>query len=887
MRRKSFFTAIICILMVGVDIMPCASMAEEFYFDGPPPICPRWAFEPWIWEDYGNTKSSVMELVDTYEAYGIPVGAVIIDSPWEATPGPVTDLEVYDTANEDDWSVRHNLQPGDVQYGDRAYAFTDVPDLVAGAQWIRTANDSKVVTGDVANFVSRVGATVYIAHDERIEVKPDWLDGWEELDEYLYNDEQVPVTFKLFKKDVVGNEAVALGPNTADGSYAYGMYTVIAKPSGEFSPLDDDYSQYNSYRWSRNRYPQAELMIDNLHDRNIRVIMWATGIMNKEAEYYQVVNDNYCYPEAGNCAKAGWWKNNFKKTAVHIDFRHENARNWFKEKVAPVIRDGDNIYMDGWKCDAGANAFYDSSAGFMDLKNYYYASFYRYLKELNPEGIIVSRAYSHQLEGDGLGAAISDSPINWQGDFEGGFQGLSKQMFYIYTSAEMGYGAPGVEVGGYAIPPAACKISKESLIRYAQFGALTPLMENGGTDSKHEPWLHDTETVDIYRYYATLHSELSPYLFSYSVEANQTGTSILRETDTVKAHHKLGEEIFTSIVVDGSEVYKDVYFPAGARWISYWDDADVHAGGQTAVFGLPDDDLNRFPIFIKVGAIVPMNVRNNETGHGLTVIEELEKPAYFNPEGKITLNIYTGGMSSFLYHHPKGDGIAYDDIEIDVDEAGETIDVSSDGQHVYEYILRIKCFVKPDSVTADGDEAFDWFYREADHLIIAYLKGVQATVTVSGLEGYIPIEKDLIEDLVVNDTANAGDWSIRDDLGVGDKQYGDRVYAFTIVPESVAGARWIRTANDSKTYTGEMVSFVLGADATVYIAHDERISQKPDWLDDWTPFGGVLQNDEQVPVQFRLYQKDFGEDDVVGLGPNSTTGSYAYGMYTVIVVPEE
>lgn len=887
MREKTTLISFFGILVICLLGWVGASRAEEYTFDGPPPICPRWAFEPWVWEDYENIEESLLDLVDQYEAYDIPVGAVIIDSPWEAVPGPVTVLEVVDTANEDDWSVRHNLQSGDAQYGDRVYTFTDVPDRVAGAQWIRTANDSKVVTGDVANFVSRVDATVYIAHDERVDVKPDWLDGWEELDEYLHNDEQAPVAFKLFKKDVVENETVTLGPNTPDGSYACGMYTVIAQPSGEFSPGDDDYSQYNSYRWDRNRYPQAELMIDDLHDRNIRVIMWATGIMNKEAEYFEVVNDHYCYPEAGNCDKAGWWKNNFKKTAVHIDFRQEDARNWFRDKVAPLIRDGDNIYIDGWKCDAGSNAFYKSDdVNYPDFNNYYYASFYRVLKEMNPEGIIVSRAYSHQLKGDGLGAPVSDSPINWQGDFEGGFQGLSKQMDNIYTSAQMGYSAPGVEVGGYTIPPAACKISKASLIRYAQFGALTPLMENGGTDPKHEPWLHDTETVDIYRYYATLHSELVPYLFSYSVEANQTGTSILRGTDTAKAHHRLGEEIFTSIVVDGGNTYKNVDFPAGARWINYWNDTDVHTGGQTMTFDLPEDDLNRFPIFIRVGAIVPMNVCNNETGHGLTETEALEKPAYFNPEGKITLNIYPGGTSSFLYHHPTGDGIAYDDIEIEVDEPGETIDVSSDGQHVYAYILRIKSFTEPDSVTADGAGAFDWFYREGDHLIIAYLKGAQATVTVDGLEGY-PLEKDLIADLVVNDTANAGDWSIRNNLGVGDEQYGDRGYAFTLVPGLVAGAQWIRTANDSKVYTGEVADFVLGADATVYIAHDERIGQKPDWLDDWTSLGDVLQNDEQVPVQFRLYQRDFGEDDVVGLGPNSQTGSYDCGMYTVIVVPVE
>ena len=77
-------------------------------------------------------------------------------------------------------------------------------------------------------------------------------------------------------------------------------------------------------------------------------------------------------------------------------------------------------------------------------------------------------------------------------------------------SAQLGYGAPGVEVGGYmgAVP------SKDSLIRYAELAAVTPLMENGGAKgglAEHLPWTWDTQTVDIYRYFASLHSELGSY----------------------------------------------------------------------------------------------------------------------------------------------------------------------------------------------------------------------------------------------------------------------------------------------------------------------------------------------------------------------------------------
>ncbi|MBI2497267.1 MAG: hypothetical protein HYV75_04870, partial [Opitutae bacterium] len=51
-------------------------------FAGHPPAVPYWAFQPWVWEDNGNTQQSTLSLVDGYRTRGIPVGAVIVDSPW-------------------------------------------------------------------------------------------------------------------------------------------------------------------------------------------------------------------------------------------------------------------------------------------------------------------------------------------------------------------------------------------------------------------------------------------------------------------------------------------------------------------------------------------------------------------------------------------------------------------------------------------------------------------------------------------------------------------------------------------------------------------------------------------------------------------------------------
>ena len=43
---------------------------------------PRWAFEPWYSQDY-STAEETLNIVDTSLEYGIPVGVVVLDSPWE------------------------------------------------------------------------------------------------------------------------------------------------------------------------------------------------------------------------------------------------------------------------------------------------------------------------------------------------------------------------------------------------------------------------------------------------------------------------------------------------------------------------------------------------------------------------------------------------------------------------------------------------------------------------------------------------------------------------------------------------------------------------------------------------------------------------------------
>ncbi|GGO84054.1 glycoside hydrolase family 28 protein [Wenjunlia tyrosinilytica] len=140
-----------------------------------------------------------------------------------AGSGTVSGLHVADTANSGDWSLQSGLRAGATQYGDRTITLASVPAALMGAQWIRSANDSKGATADpLVGFTLSDQATVSVAVDTRTGRLP-WLDSsWTDSGTRLVNSESTPKNFQVFQKSFPAGP-VRLGPNAGTGS----MYTVV------------------------------------------------------------------------------------------------------------------------------------------------------------------------------------------------------------------------------------------------------------------------------------------------------------------------------------------------------------------------------------------------------------------------------------------------------------------------------------------------------------------------------------------------------------------------------------------------------------------------------------------------------------------------------------
>ena len=473
---------------------------------------------------------------------------------------------------------------------------------------------------------------------------------------------------------------------------------------------------YNNYEWDLSKYPNPKKMIDSLHNMHIKVLVWITGCMNikskdvplqKAPEYDYVKKMGYAVNDGRN---SQWWKG----TGIHIDNTNPEANSWWWTQLDKVFK---KYALDGFKTDDSPYAFGENvwtSEGILTNEEFsiaYYHTVNEYIKSRNKNGVTFARGYSHQT---GAASNIEDITVCWSGDCSGSWRGLRLQIQDIYKSARIGYGAPGCEIGGYnnKYP------DKYELTRYAQFGSMCPVMINGGANGalkNHLPWFHGKDVEQIYRYFATLHNELLPYIFSNSVDSHLNGGSIIKNTSFKHRSHTLGNNIFVQAITSKKNDI-EVYLPKNSeKWIDYWTDK-VYSGDSKILKTYP---LDKYPIFIKAGAIIPMDVKSSLTGHGNE-----------NSAGKQTILIYPDKKREYTYHCPLGEGTGYRDVKIKVDTNKDEIVVQSDTED--DYIFLVKAAKKPANVV----NCDKWEYDPVKRMILIVKKGKSFTIKVDELSDY-------------------------------------------------------------------------------------------------------------------------------------------------------
>lgn len=442
-------------------------------------------------------------------------------------------------------------------------------------------------------------------------------------------------------------------------------------------------TNYNTFEMAK-EFGSPERLMSRLRDRDIRVIFWATGFVNTSSIDGPNPGISPNFQEAyerGFLVDGGQTYEWDKGEGSALDFFNPDAVAWWYGEMDKAWAYG----IDGWKVDSPEGNLPDlvqTAAGWKTNREYgdaYYRAFYDYVAQKSPEAIITARPYDSGT----IYAPVEANPAGWVGDQEPdwGKDGIEEALDNILASAELGFSMVGSDIGGYRPGERFDRL----FMRWTQLGALSPLMENGGR-GEHRPWRIDDDVVASYRYYAKLHSQLVPYLYGLGVEAHRGGDPIIREPNRDLQHYRLGEDLFVAPIVT-REDDRQVDLPDGARWYDYWDDGEAISGGTTLQYEARQDQI---PLFIRSGAIIPMQVSDGETGHGGA-----------GSRGALTLLLYPDGETKRLLRPNRDWELAVTSLR---DAGRVTVTL---GPSPKPLVLRIKEMKRPSAVhiQSEGPEA--------------------------------------------------------------------------------------------------------------------------------------------------------------------------------------
>ncbi len=367
---------------------------------------------------------------------------------------------------------------------------------------------------------------------------------------------------------------------------------------------------YNDFTWDPALYPDPQGMVDDLHERGVRIFLWITQMVNVDAGqvWDEGVAGGYFMQELETDtepAVLSWWKGD----GALVDFANPAAVTWWRGLMDPVLELG----IDGWKTDgsdflaafAGWSPAAQREIGRLEYSHSYYQEFFDYTRQvLGDDRLITSRPidnYGIDLGGDGVAfSPVEITWAGWVGDQDADFSGIRAALLNYWHSAAYGYVVFGSDIGGYREDGSELGRTKEVLLRWAGLGALSPIMENGGGGA-HEPWRFDEETVDIYRRFVELHMALIPYLRREGALVNEAGTSLMSFIDLDRTDYRylLGPDLFVQPVLDPGTSF-EVRLPAGEwRWL--FGDQRTLTGGQAVTLDVP---LDAYPAFVRVDSRV-------------------------------------------------------------------------------------------------------------------------------------------------------------------------------------------------------------------------------------------------------------------------------------------
>ena len=485
--------------------------------------------------------------------------------------------------------------------------------------------DYYFMAGSVSDIVGE-----YTALTGRITLPPKWSIGYQQCRYSYYPDTDVLTLARQFREKNIPADAIVLDIHYMD--------------------------EYKIFTWNKHRFPKPDEMLAALKEMGFRTIVivdpgikveegyaWyeegkQEGVFVKypdDTDYTGQVWPGWChFPDFTNPEGRKWWGDSFKG---YVENGVEGFWNDMNEIATWGQRLPENLVFD-FEGNKTTTKQARNVYGMQMARSTYEGA--RSLMNGKRPFILTRAAY----------AGAQRYTAIWTGD-----NTASNEHMLLGVRLLNSLGLSGVPFVGYDVGGFVGDADVRLYTRWITIGAFSPFFRghsNVNTRSS-EPWSYGEEAEEIAANYIRLRYRLMPYLYSLFFQAMQTGMPVQRtlaleytHDDTIYNERYQNQYLFGPfMLVAPSESTREltkVYLPKG-EWY-YFFNGEAFRGKHEIIAESP---VKRLPVYVKGGAIIPMQQPLAHTGEA--------------PEGPLEVHVYQGEEATdFMYYEDDGTTYEYE-----------------------------------------------------------------------------------------------------------------------------------------------------------------------------------------------------------------------------------
>ncbi len=457
----------------------------------------------------------------------------------------------------------------------------------------------------------------------------------------------------------------------------YRLFEEYNLPLSAFHLDIDVMVDYQAFTIDPKRFPDLKRFIQELSVHHVKFI----SIINPGIKYTRnnqmflegTILDAFCKLPNGQLVVAPVWPG----LTVFPDYTHPMVRRWWTRQYAYLLEVGVGGFWHDMNEPAAFIAWGDRSlpkttqhfiegrgGTHREAHNIYgmlqavagFESLRKYRPHERP--FIVSRAGW---------AGLQRYAWVWTGDVESSWEALRRTISTVVGLGLSGIPFTGSDTGGFQGNPSA-----ELYTRWFQMSTFMMFYRTHSSNNvEHRtPWTYGEPTLGILREFLNLRYRLIPYIYTLTWETSKKGYPPVRPVFWIDPNDSklwdiddaflLGNSLMICPICEDGQRSRSVFLPQG-EWYHFWDDQRLQGPNSVEL----DAPLERLPVLVKAGSILPME----ETG-------------------KLMLHLYPTieGMAEGFLYSDAGDG--YDSYRMDefrLSKDGETLTLTWQQQGDYPF----------------------------------------------------------------------------------------------------------------------------------------------------------------------------------------------------------